>query len=193
MDETKKVREDIPVEPTGLSKAGTDLAKQESAIEQLERRNEMLQRSIKLCIGQTNRSDWVSLGGKPYLQASGAHKIARLYGIGIRDVNYIKTNESDEKGAYYRYEYKAVFWAGNEAPQEIIGSCTSRDKFFGQLSEKKDKQTGDIIQEARFKESWEINENDIQKKAYTNCINNGIKQYTGMKDVSWEDVENKYI
>ncbi len=167
----------------------TGIAKSEEAIEQLDRRNELLQRALKLSISQTNKSDWVNLGGKPYLQASGAHKVARLWGIGITNVRGEKVEDKDEKGAYYRYVFKGDFSMKGEPTQEVIGTCSSRDKFFGQLSEKKDKQSGDIIQEARFKEKWEIDENNIQKKAYTNCINNGIKQFTGMKDVSWDEVK----
>lgn len=188
MQENKEVREDIPVEPTGLAKTGSDIAKMEDAIEQLDHRDALLQRALKLSVSQTNKSDWKDIGGTPYLQASGAHKVARLWGIGITNVKWEKVKEKDEKGPYYRYIYKAEFSMRGEPPQEVIGTCSSRDKFFGTLSEKKDKQTGETTQEAGFKKPWEIDENNIQKKAYTNCINNGIKQFTGMKDVSWEEV-----
>jgi hypothetical protein len=164
-----------------------DIVKAEDMLEQLDRRDTILKRALALSIGQTNKSDWKDIGGKPYLEASGAHKVARLWGIGIADVKYVKTNDSDEQGAYYRYEYTATFSMKGEPPQEVIGTCSSRDKFFGTLSEKRD-QSGKILQEAGFKKHSEIDENNIQKKAYTNCINNGIKQYTGMKNVSWEDV-----
>lgn len=169
----------------------TDVVKHEEAIEQLDRRNALLQRALALSISQTNKSDWVNLGGKPYLEASGSHKVARLWGIGITNVKGVKVEDKDEKGAYYRYKFKGDFSMRGEPTQEVIGTCSSRDLFFGQLSEKKDKQSGEVIQEKRFKELWEIDENNIEKKAYTNCINNGIKQFTGMKDVSWEEV-NKY-
>lgn len=169
----------------------TDIQKAEDMLAQLDRRSAILQRALALSIRQTNKSDWVNIGGKPYLEASGAHKVARLWGIGITNVSGKKVADSDEKGAYYRYKFKGDFSMKGEPVQEVIGTCSSRDAFFGQLSEKKDKQSGEVIQEARFKEQWEIDENNIEKKAYTNCINNGIKQFTGLKDVSWEEV-NKY-
>lgn len=39
--------------------------------------NKIMEASVKI----TNEYDWVLIGGKPYLQESGANKVARLFGI----------------------------------------------------------------------------------------------------------------
>jgi len=189
MNENKEIKEEIPVEVKDLVKTeGGSIEKAEGVLEQLERRNLLLDRAMAMSIGKTNKRDWVNMGGKPYLQIGGSVKVARLWGIGISNVKGVKVAEKDEKGDYYRYKFSADFQIPGELPQEGHGACTSRDKFFGQLSEKKDKQTGEILQAARFKESWEIDENNIEKKAYTNCLNNGIKQVTGLRDATWDEV-----
>ena len=190
MQENKEIKEEIPVEVKELVKTeGGSIEKAEGMLEQLERRNLLLDRAMAMSIGKTNKRDWVSMGGKPYLQIGGSVKVARLWGIGISNViNSGKIEEKDEKGSYYRYKFTADFQIPGELPQEGHGACTSRDKFFGQLSEKKDKQTGEILQKKGFKESWEIDENNIEKKAYTNCLNNGIKQVTGLRDATWDEI-----
>lgn len=188
-EKNKEIKEEIPVEVKELVKTeGVSIEKHEGILEQLERRNLLLDRAMAMSIGKTNKRDWVSMGGKPYLQIGGSVKVARLWGIGIFNVKGVKIPEKDEKGDYYRYKFTADFQIPGELPQEGHGACTSRDKFFGQLSEKKDKQSGDVLQEARFKDSWEIDENNIEKKAYTNCLNNGIKQVTGLRDATWDEV-----
>ena len=36
----------------------------------------------------TNRLDWVLLDGKPYLQGTGAEKVALIFGVSIKDIRF---------------------------------------------------------------------------------------------------------
>ena len=49
--------------------------------EQAERRIDAMTKIKKVSLKLTNRHDWTDQGGKPYLQVSGAEKIARMFGI----------------------------------------------------------------------------------------------------------------
>lgn len=82
--------------------------------------NKMMMAAIKI----TTAHDWVIIGGKPYLQESGATKVARLFGIGwkILDVQ----RELDD--GYPSFTYRMVFRMGS-TEIECDGSRSGRDEF----------------------------------------------------------------
>lgn len=110
----------------------------------------------------TSELDWVLIGGKPYLQESGATKVARLFGISIQLLG-APTVEYDSDG-YKTYTYKARFILGDQFI-ECEGSRSMKEDFFAKAG--KDKP---------LKKPDEIDERDVKMAAYTNCINNGIKR-----------------
>jgi len=63
----------------GLLDTNTDniLYMAEKAEKYIEAMNRIMEAALKI----TSEYDWVLIGGKPYLQESGATKIARLFGI----------------------------------------------------------------------------------------------------------------
>lgn len=174
--ETTEIRE-VTVVPQQQIATAEDL---ENAIKTAERTIELVKKIKTLAIKQTNKHDWVDMGGKPYLQSSGAEKIARLFGISWRICEGYPKKEiqKDEKGTYYIYSYKGEFTMGGKTV-EIIGTCSQRDRFFG-----KDKNT-----ETGFKNASEVDETNIIKKANTNMINRGITTILGIRNLTWDEVE----
>ena len=55
-----------------------------SLAEQAEKRIDAMNKIKRVAIKLTNKHDWTDQGGKPYLQVSGAEKIARMFGISWR-------------------------------------------------------------------------------------------------------------
>lgn len=113
----------------------------------------------------TSEKDWVLIGGSPYLQESGATKVARLLGISIQLIGK-PVAETDSLG-YKTFTYKAKFMLKDQFI-ECEGSRSAREDFFAgkdDPSKGKKKKTPD-----------EIDERDVKMAAYTNCLNNGIKR-----------------
>ncbi len=145
--------------------------------EQAERRIEAIKRIMNASLRITNENDWVLIGGVPYLQESGATKVARLFGIGWSISEPILETETDR---HFTYTYKGKFIMGGISI-EATGSRSSRDEFF---TGKEDKEKGKVA-----KKPQDIDKRDVKMSAYTNCINNGIKRILpGLRNLTVEDM-----
>ena len=149
-----------PEQSGGLLDTNTDniLYLAEKAEKYLEAMNRIMTAALKI----TCELDWVLIGGKPYLQESGATKVARLFGISIQLLGK-PTVECDSEG-YKTYTHKARFMLKDQFI-ECEGSRGMKEDFFAKAG--KDKP---------LKKPDEIDERDVKMAAYTNCINNGIKR-----------------
>ncbi|MFA5560113.1 MAG: hypothetical protein WDA59_11785 [Methanofastidiosum sp.] len=137
-----------------------------------EKRIEAIKKIKQVALKVTNSNDWVDQGGKPYLQASGAEKVARTFGISWRIDEPILTIEEDGN---YSYTYKGYFTLGS-SNIEAIGSRGTKDPFFS-------KSHGEQ------KPLSEIDRNDVKKAAYTNLLGNGITRILGIRNLTWEELE----
>lgn len=139
--------------------------------EQAERRIEAINRIMSASLKITNEKDWILIAGTPYLQESGATKVARLFGIGWSIENPILETESD---GHFTYTYKGKFIMGGTSI-EATGSRSSKDEFF----------TG----KTNPKAPQDIDKRDVKMSAYTNCINNGIKRILpGLRNLTVDDM-----
>jgi hypothetical protein len=143
--------------------------------ENAERRFEAMVKIRQFALRTTNGGDWVDMGGKPYLQARGAKKIARAFGVSWRLGLPEKEWREDDNGRYYIYTIKGEFGASGQYI-EAIGTKSSRNPFFG-----------------KGKNVEDVDEQNIIKAAETNCVNNGIKDLLGLDGVSWEDINSAGI
>jgi len=142
-----------------------------------ERRIAQIDKIITLSIRRTNENDWVDQNGKPYLTASGAEKIARLFGISWKILKSEKVLSNDEKGQFYFYQVTGVFsLAGNKDSVESVGTCSSKDQFFAKVK-------------GELKPLSEVDETNIMKAAYSNCVANGITRLLGIRNLTWEQVK----
>lgn len=145
--------------------------------EQAEKRIQAMRKVKLVTLAVTNSYDWTDQNGKPYLQVSGAEKVARIFGISWR------INEPDTQaieGGHYMYTYKGVFSLGNQTI-EAIGSRSSKDPFF-----KKYKWVNNDKIELP---PSEIDPGDVKKSAYTNCIGNGVTRLLGIRNLTWDEIE----
>jgi hypothetical protein len=127
--------------------------------------------TIKLhALKATNKNDWVNEGGKPYLQESGSCKIARVFGVSYRINPPTKQLFSD---GHYEYIYTGDFSLGG-AEISATGSRSSKGDFF--VGKKDPKPVS------------EIDEGDVRKAAYTNCIGRGIKELLGLGNLTWDEL-----
>lgn len=123
----------------------------------------------------TNKNDWVNEGGKPYLQESGSCKIARVFGVSYRIGSPTKQLFPD---GHYEFIYTGEFSLGG-ADISATGSRSSKGDFF--VGKKDPKPVS------------EIDEGDVRKAAYTNCIGRGVKELLGLGNLTWEEIETSGI
>lgn len=147
-----------------LSTQDTLLALAKRADEYVIATNKIMKAALRI----TTEYDWILIGGKPYLQESGASKVSRLFGVSV-ELMGPPTVEADSEG-YKTFTYKARFWLGNQYV-DCEGARSAKDEFF----------TG----KNREKKPDDIDERDVKLSAYTNCLNNGIKRLIpGLRNLS---------
>ncbi len=144
--------------------------------EQAEKRVEALNKIKRAALRSTNPHDWTDQGGKPYLEASGCQKVGRVFGVSWR---VGETKMENEEGGHFRYEYTGEFSLAG-ATITAIGTRSSKDGFFKKYDGKGESRT-------ELPPS-EIDKGDVQKSAYTNLLQNGIKSLLGLKNLSWDDL-----
>lgn len=128
----------------------------ERAEKYIEATNKIMTAALRI----TTEHDWILIGGTPYLQETGATKVARMFGISVALLGE-PIVECDPQG-YKRFTYRARFYLKDQFI-ECEGSRSMRDDFFAKT------QNG-------LKHPDEIKERDVKMSAYTNCLNNGIKR-----------------
>lgn len=147
-----------------------------------EERLEALDKIKKVALKLTNTNDWVDEGGKPYLQGSGAEKVARIFGVSWR---IFEPTEEDLGGGHYIITYKGEFAVGG-AIISAIGTRSSKDGFF-----KKYKWVGEEGTRKQKVElpASEIDKGDVKKAAYTNLLANGITRLLGIRNLTYDDLK----
>ncbi len=148
--------------------------------EQAEKRVEAMYKIKRMALKLTNRNDWVDENGKPYLQASGAEKVARLFGISWRISEPVR---DIIEGGHFTYTYHGEFSLAG-ASIEAIGTRSSKDGFF-----KKYEWKGEEGNKTRVElPVSEIDPGDVKKSAYTNLLANGITRLLGIRNLTYEDL-----
>jgi hypothetical protein len=145
--------------------------------EQAEKRIDAMHKIKRVALKLTNRHDWTDQNGKPYMQVSGAEKVARLFGISWEIDEPVLENE---EGGHYSFTYKGYFSLAG-ATIEAIGTRSSKDGFF----RKYDYSTG---AKTELPPSA-IDRGDVKKAAYTNLLGNGITRILGLRNLTYEDLQ----
>ena len=176
--EVKPLVEAIPtVEAHAIRQEETDID-YEKALQRIEERVQFINKIKVLALKCTTSEDWVLLGGKPYLMASGAEKIRGLLGVNFFDVKYKKILNDNIDQATGKRHYTYIFEGyvsivkreGAGDSMYVIGACSSSDKFF-------------YYEHGKPKPLSEVDETDIMKAAYSNFIANGITRSYGLRNL----------
>ena len=144
------------------------------ALANFERREALFKKVLQVAISATTPKDWVNQDGKPYLQSSGAERVAMRFGVVISDINQVKEDYTDAKGTYYviKTTGRASFGQGEIT---AIVTCSSRDKFFGRAR-------------GELKALEDVDMANIMKKSYTNFTVNAITRLLGIRNLTWEEL-----
>jgi hypothetical protein len=174
--EQRNLREDIIVSPLENDKLI-------SIAEAAERRAEAIKKIKRQALRITNERDWTDQNGRPYIQASGAEKIARLFGISWRFIG--EPQRFDEDDGHFRFDVSMEFVMGGSTV-EVRGSRSSKDPFFTTRYKYDDEKKGKIKFELP---PTEIDKADVMKSAITNAIGNGISRILGIRNLTWDDLK----
>ena len=155
------------------------VGKEDDALEIIQKRNQLFDQVLSVAIKSTGANDWSDQGGKPYLEASGAEKCARRFGISICDLKIEREQLEDESGKYYFYTCIGKARLGNEVI-EAVGTCSSRNKFFGTVG-------------GKLKAVQDVDIANIKKTAVTNFRGNAIRQILGLNKITWETLKEHGI
>lgn len=150
------------------------LAVAERADKMVSALNKIMSAALKV----TTPKDWVLIGGTPYLQEAGATKVARLFGISTKICEGFPVVSRGEDG-YPVYKYRMRFSMGKQSI-EAEGMRSAGDEFFA--GKEKSKSVDQIPLD------------DVERAAYTNCMNNGIKRIIpGLRNLDISDLESAGI
>ena len=150
--------------------------------EKAEKRIEAVRKMKQMSLKVTNPSDWIDQQGKPYLQASGSEKVARLFGISWQ---IDEPTKEIEEGGHFNYTSKGYFSLSG-ATIECIGTRSSKDGFFKKYKYNKDGTKTELPLSA-------IDSTDVKKAALTNLIGNGITRLLGIRNLTYEDLNEAGI
>jgi len=146
--------------------------------QQAEARVEAMKTIMRAALRFTHAGDWTDIGGRPYLNSSGAEKIANI-GVTVDKISRSKFFDEDDDGRYYVWEYVGTFAIAGRSI-ESVGTCSSRDEFFA-------KREGAIVP------LQHVDQTNIMKSAYSNLLVNGISRLLGLRNPSWEDLQTAGI
>jgi hypothetical protein len=165
----------------------TELANFEAAAE-LQRR--LIPASIKC----TKSQDWVDMGGKAYLQATGVERIAPLWGLvfGAPEIEKI------EQGGGEYYFVARGFAASRRTGcfyKSVEGGRSSDDPFFDRFDEDKPQYETWKAMSSDEKRDWKRthriapDELDVRKAAITNWQCRAASMLTGLRGLTPADLE----
>lgn len=158
-----------------ISPLGDDLLV--AAARMAEERIDAVVKIKQMALKVTNASDWTDQQGKPYLQVSGAEKVANLYSVSWKIDE--PTCEYEESG-HFTYTYRGVFSMMGRSIQ-VEGSRSSKDPFFKKYDWKDGVKTEKPVSE--------LDRRDIKMAALTNLLGNGITRILGIRNLTWDDLE----
>lgn len=144
-----------------------------AVIRRVEAVTKAIDGAVKVSLQRTNVADWVKMGGKYYLQASGCQKIRSVWGIYFRDKSCVREDYPDGGYAYYvtgliGSQLLDRFY-GKEITAEADGGRSSKDPFFTKGDRTPDPQ-------------------DVRKAALSNFEARAISSFLGLKNFTDEDL-----
>lgn len=156
---------------SGLSDVGVD---------DIERRFEVLKAMHRQLIGVTSISQWKDFGGQPYMEGDAAMTIAAFCGITIDEPAF---DFRDIGGGAWQCECKLRVSIGNRSVVDI-GDCDFFDPFLDAPKANYENKLG--MSKEQVRERLKV---DGKKKAFANAVSRAVSALTGLRGLSWEDLE----
>jgi hypothetical protein len=181
-DERTAVIEREPADLIDFGKADAlDLA-----VAEADKLVESFRRIRGISLRMTDVTDWSFQGDSLYLAESGAQKIAILWGLNVTPERIDLDWFEDDAGRYYVYTVTGTAFSRrlNRMVREI-GTCSSRDDFFGKFKD----DAGNVV----WKQIEKIDITDVKRKAMTNFMGRAIKRCLGLSGITTDELRGAKI
>jgi hypothetical protein len=133
---------------------------------------------LRLIASNIQPNDIIVMGESLHFERGACEQILSWSGASTKIEKVVKENYNDDKGEYILFEIWGFVRLGNGRTLDVMGSCSTRDKFFGQ---KHDKDGGTI-----YKPLSEIDIANVKKKAITNWYNHAASRSVGLSSITIE-------
>lgn len=155
----------------------------EVVVKLFEKRSNLMRRIKAVALKATNKADWIDMGKKPYLGASGAEKVRAELGLKLRIIGGGRRTEIDEKGKYHMFSMTLEISHPALGAIEAIGMKSSRNKFYSSKTrwENGEKVVEEIPQ-------CDIKMEDVEKSAYSNALQRAVTEFCGLRNLTWDEV-----
>ena len=149
--------------------------------ENAEKRIEAIKKIKTIALKVTNPNDWIDQQGRPYLQASGSTKVARVFGVSWRIDEPVREDFED---GHFQFTFKGEFSLAG-ATIESIGVRGSKDGFFSTRHKWDEKAKKKLPYDVPPRE---IDAGDVKKAALTNLLGNGVTTILGIRNMTWAEI-----
>lgn len=149
--------------------------------ENAEKRIEAIKKIKTIALKVTNPNDWIDQQGRPYLQASGSTKVARVFGVSWRIDEPVR---EDFENGHFQFTFKGEFSLAG-ATIESIGVRGSKDGFFSTRYKWDEKAKKKLPYDVPPNE---IDAGDVKKAALTNLLGNGVTTILGIRNMTWGEI-----
>lgn len=158
----------------------------ETTLELAKKNMELVKSIKKIALAATNRHDWVDQQGKPYLQSSGCEKIRPLFGISWEVEEYKHENEED---GHFSYTVIGTFLMSGQKIS-VMGARSTKDPFFKRYEKDRNgkvklDELGNKVEQPKAN----LDKTDVKKAAYSNFIMQGIVRILGIRNLTYEELE----
>ena len=163
------------------------------AAEILDRRVAFLARIKTASLKITNTEDWINMGGKPYLQATGCEKLMAVWGIFIKSYTMIPTVPEAQRmfrdGIPVAFSVEGyagcrTFSSDPDHVSKFFAGRNSDDDFFRVRYEGE----GDARHKVR-RPMTEIDVLDVAKSAFSNFKVHVVTEILGIRNMTWNELK----
>jgi len=162
---------DLPV----VSVEEIEPAQMRGVLEVAKERGEFIKHITEYALGSTGPNDWANYDGNPWLEAGGAEKVARRFGITFGRFTITREFHKDELGDFYVYICEGNVYFSKMDSIWAVGTASSRDEFFAKAR-------------GEWRPASQVDPNDIRKKAWSNWEVNGVTRLLGLRSITWEEL-----
>lgn len=152
----------------------------------------LMEKLVPASIRATRTQDWVKMGDKVYLQATGIERLAPLWGLVFGEP---KVEREDLGGGEFAYVVTGPIVCRRTGVgfRGAVGGASSLDPFFDSYDEDRPSNWNDLepSERADWREAHRIPPDpmDVRKKAVTNWMVRGGSMLTGMRGLTIADLQ----
>jgi hypothetical protein len=194
-DSTAAIEREAPViddaEPTGpLMMTKVDPA---AEMAKFDAANQLLAKLVPATIKATKPQDWLKMGDKVYLQATGLERIAPLWGLCFSEPKIVREDYPDNT-----FGYGVSGWVRSRfGVSHHVGGRSSADPFFDSFDEEKpsgwrDMQPGERA-EWKAKHRLPPDPMEVRKAAVTNWMVRAGSMICGLRGLTLADLQAQKI